>query len=153
MGRRVAPIRGAARTFLLIAHIAPGMAMGSSIQISTGKISSQRESGVQAMSEVRPIRATRGSAQKAAMAKPHTQIATVRQKPLCQPSTNSDAKMITNVVRTWESAVRARARAAHLAYLRSSRTALISRPRYTRDSENDHEYANSPASVDAMLPP
>src|SRR3970282_2089315 len=115
------------------------MPRGRSSHSSTGKISSQRESGVQDMSYVSPILATRGRAQKAAMVNPQPDIATVRQKPFRQGRTNTEAMTTTRVVRMWERAVAARASAAHLMYLRSSRTALMSSARYTNESAKDHE--------------
>ena len=133
--------------------MAPGMAIGRSSQSSTGKISSHLESGVQAMSEVRPIRASSGSAQNAAIAKPQNQTTRVRQNAFFHARTNNEAKITTIVVNTCERAVSARANAAHFAYRRSSRTAFISKPRYTSESANDHEYENSPARVDATFPP
>jgi hypothetical protein len=95
----VAASSGAARDVRRLIQITPGMARGSNNQISTGKISSQRESGVQDMSEENLMLARSGSAQKAAMAKPQTQMASVRQNPFRHGRTKSEANITTIVVR------------------------------------------------------
>ena len=98
-GRIVAASKGAALDVRRLIQTAPGMASGSSSHISTGKISSHRDNGVQDMSELNPIR-DQGKAQNAAMAKPQSQIASVRQKPFRHGKTKREAKMTTIVVRT-----------------------------------------------------
>src|SRR5919106_5650142 len=139
IGSMVAASNGRTREVFLTAQTAPGIAMGTRSHNSTGNNSSQRLNGVQPMSEVSPMRETRGKAQNAAMAKPQIQMSADRAAPFFHPNTINEATTTTIVVSTWERAVSAKASAAHLMYLSSSRIALTSSPRYTRDRANDHE--------------
>ncbi len=81
------------------------------------------------MSELNPMRATSGSAQNPASAKPSPHTTGARRAPRAHSKTGSDATTTTITVSTWQSAVSARASAAHGAHRRSSRTVRISRPK------------------------
>ena len=105
------------------------------------------------MSAEYPTLANSGTAQKPAIENPITQVSTTGLTPLFQMRIGMDATMIARVVIRWVRAVSARTRPANGTSFRSSRTILMSNPRYTRAKANDHEKENSPARVEGMFPP
>ncbi len=125
----MAATSGRIRLVRRAAHPAPTIATGMRSHSSTGKISSHRDSGVQAMSEVREMRARSGTAQKAAMANAHAQIRTAMRAAPCHRSTVREANTRTSVVRMCDSAVMANTTAAGMTSRSSPRTARTSNPR------------------------